>query len=403
MEQFQPHLEWIDSQSQHMIHLTEQWSRINSGSYNVAGLAQMAKVLEDNFLWLDGQMELLDLPPLKAVDSAGGAMEIPVGKALRVRKRPDAPLQIFLGGHMDTVFGIDHPFQTPTYLDDNTLNGPGVADLKGGLVVMLKALEALEKSPWAAQIGWEVLINPDEEIGSQSSDFLLKEAAGRNRLGLVFEPALADGTLAGARKGSGNFTIVVQGRAAHAGREHHLGRNAIVLLAEVTQQVAALTGQREVLTVNPGKVEGGGALNVVPDLALLRLNVRLQQPEDAEWFQSELNKIIESFRVRDGYALALHGGFTRPPKPMDDGNAQVFALVKECGKQLGLDISWNATGGCCDGNNLHAHGLPNVDTLGVRGGKIHSSEEFVLLDSIAERAKLAALILMRLASGEVKL
>lgn len=394
-------LDFIDSQAQHMVHLTESWSRINSGSYHLDGLARMCKALEDNFMWLNGEMERIELPPLNAIDARGEAIDIPVGQALRIRKRPDAPLQVFLGGHMDTVFGRDHPFQTPRYLDDNTLNGPGVADLKGGLVVMLKALEALEQSPYAEKIGWEVLINPDEEIGSQSSDFLLEQAAKRNHLGLIYEPALADGTLAGERKGSGNFSIVVRGRAAHAGREFAKGRNAIVAASEVMLALHALNGARDGVTINVGKVEGGGALNIVPDLAIVRFNVRIVQEADREWLMKKLDGIVDLFKTRPDFQLGVHGNFTRPPKPMSHQNQRIFDLVRETGAMLGLPVAWKATGGCCDGNNLWAHGLPNVDTLGVRGGDIHSDREFVLLDSLPERAKLSALLLMRLASGEV--
>lgn len=400
MQAYNEHLSWIDTQSQHMIHLTESWSRINSGSYHLDGLAVMAKALEDNFLWLNGHMERLDLPPLKAINSQGSEYEIPIGQAIRIRKRPDAPFQVFLGGHMDTVFGRDHPFQTPTYLDENTLNGPGVADLKGGLVVMLKALEALERSPYADKIGWEIVINPDEEIGSQSSDFLFAEAAKRNRLGLIYEPALADGTLAGARKGSGNFTLVVRGQAAHAGREFEKGRNAIVAASQLALSLHAINGLRDGLTLNIGKVEGGGALNVVPDLALLRFNVRIPDDADRQWLLDALDqKIMDFSHAQPGYGVSLHGGFTRAPKPMSPENERVFEMVRECGQMLDLNIEWKATGGCCDGNNLWSYGLPNVDTLGVRGGAIHSDKEFVLLDSIAERAKLSALILMRLAGS----
>ncbi len=403
LAQYQDYLDWIDSQHQHMIHLTMEWSKINSGSYNTEGLAAMCKALEDNFLWLHGGMERIPLAPLESVDSEGKVIAIPMGDALRIRKRPEAPIQIFLGGHMDTVFAKDHYFQEPVFLDENTMNGPGVADLKGGLVVMLKALEAFEKSPWADQLGWEIVINPDEEIGSQSSDVLFAEAAPRNQLGLIFEPSLPDGSLAGSRKGSGNFAIVVHGKAAHAGREHHLGRNAIVACAKITQAVDALNGQREGVTLNPGKIEGGGALNAVPDLAIMRFNVRIQKAEDQTWLEEAFAKILQEANAADGITAELHGKFTRAPKPIEPDNIRIFELVKQVGADLGMEISWNATGGCCDGNNLYKYGLPNVDTLGVCGGNIHSDKEYVLLDSLASRAKLSALLLMRLADGTCRI
>lgn len=400
IDSYAPYLDWIDSQSQHMVHLTEQWSRINSGSYHRDGLARMLKALEDNFLWLNAAIERITLPPLEAVDSKGNVVPIPVGQALRIRKRPEAPIQVFLGGHMDTVFGVDHPFQEPKFLNEHILNGPGVADLKGGLVVMLKALEAFERSPWATQLGYEIVINPDEEIGSQSSDFLFKEAAARNHLGLIYEPALQDGTLAGARKGTGNFTFVVRGRAAHAGRAFESGRNAIVHAATLVQALNALNGKREGVTVNVGKIDGGGALNVVPDLAIVRFNVRVPHLEDQAWVQAECARIQKELDQTPDYHVAMHGCFTRAPKPMTAANEAIFNLVKSAGELLGQPIHWKPTGGCCDGNNLWSYGLPNVDTLGVRGGDIHSDQEFVVLESLVERSRLSALILMRLAAGE---
>lgn len=398
---YAPYLQWIDTQYQAMVELLLNWSAINSGSHHLAGLNHMRQALITTFGTLGGTLEEITLEPMPMVDSSGELVEIPLGKALRISKRPQARHQVLLGGHMDTVFAADHPFQKTTWRDANTLNGPGVADLKGGLVIMLKALEALERSPYAAAIGWEVLINPDEEIGSPGSAPLLAASAQRHQFGLIFEPALADGTLAGARKGSGNFTAVVHGRAAHAGREHPLGRNAIVALAEFIGAIAALTGQQPGITVNPGKIEGGGPVNIVPELAICRFNIRVATPEEQAWVKQRLGAICQDIDSREGISLTLHGGFGRPPKVLDARTVNLFRMIAACGAELGIPIQWRATGGCCDGNNLAAAGLPNVDTLGVRGGHIHSSDEFVLLDSLTERARLTALLLMKLGSGEL--
>ena len=219
-------IDWIESQAERMLELVECWANINSASDNLDGLGQMAAVLTDAFSPLGGQMKLVDLAPHQIIDSSGQVAQKPLGRALSIIKRPDAPLRVFLGIHMDTVFGLDQPFQTTQRLDAGTLRGPGVADAKSGIVVMLTALEALERSDVADLIGWEILINPDEELGSPGSTPLLTQCAKRNHLGFIFEPTLADGSLASQRKGSGNFAIVVRGRAAHAGREFHVGRNA---------------------------------------------------------------------------------------------------------------------------------------------------------------------------------
>lgn len=400
---YQPYLDWVAEQQSAMLETVLGWSVINSGSYHLAGLAEMASVIEKAFAVLGASCERLNLAPMQTIGSLGEMLETPLGQALRFRKRPDVPLQVLLTGHMDTVFAKDHPFQVPVATGANTVNGPGVADMKGGIIVMLHALMALERSPWKEHIGWEVLINPDEEIGSIGSAPLLAEAAKRHKFGLTYEPSLPDGTLAGARKGSGNFTAVMRGRSAHAGREPHLGRNAIVALAEFISTISALNGAKEGITVNPGKIEGGGAVNVVPDLAICRFNVRIATPEEQFWLEQRLHDIQESFVQKEGFRLELHGGFTRPPKILSQKNHHLFSLVKDCGRQLGLALQEKPTGGCCDGNNLAANGLPNVDTLGVRGGNIHSAEEFLLVDSLTERAQLSALLLLRFAAKEISI
>lgn len=403
MREYQPHLDWIASQQEAMLKMTLAWSAINSGSYNLDGLAVMAGAIAQEFAALEpDSTETLDLAPMQAVSRDGGLADVPLGQALRFRKRSHAPLKVLLTGHMDTVFPREHGFQKPQIRDDGTVNGPGVADMKGGIVVMLHALKALERSPWSEHIGWEVLINPDEEIGSIGSAPLLVEGAKRNDFGLTYEPCLPDGTLAGARKGSGNFTAVVHGRAAHAGREPQLGRNAIVLLAEFITAVSGLNGAMPGVTVNPGRIDGGGPVNVVPDLANCAFNIRVATPEEQVFVENELTDLQERFNAREGFRFKLHGGFTRPPKVLSPANIRLFDLIKACGADLGMSLHEKPTGGCCDGNNLAAAGLPNVDTLGVRGANIHSSDEYLVIPSLTEQARLSALLLLRLARGEWK-
>jgi glutamate carboxypeptidase len=395
---FAPWLDWIDTQQDDMLQKMIALASINSGSLNIEGVNQVRETLAEYCLPLGGEAEVVPVAPYQSVSTSGEVKSTPLAHALRIKKRPEAPLQIFFCGHMDTVFPINSDFQQVTWLDDNRLNGPGVADLKGGLMVMIKAIEALERSPWADQIGWEILFNPDEEIGSPGSAPLIAEAATRVDLGLIYEPCMPDGTLAGARKGSGNFSIVVHGKAAHAGREHHLGRNAIRAMCDFISALDSLNGQREGVTINPGFIQGGGAVNVVPDLCVSRFNIRLEKSEDEAWCLSQINQLIQELNERDGIQVELHGGFGRKPKVLTPANLKLFELAQSCGQQLGLPIQWKATGGCCDGNNLAAAGIPNIDTLGVQGGNIHSSDEYMLVSSLTERARLSALLLMRLAT-----
>jgi glutamate carboxypeptidase len=397
MFDYEPYLGGIGKQRDSMVELLLLWADTNSESHNLSGLSKMISLLEDAFSVLEAEAERIDL-----IAAAGSSVpQAPLGQALRIRKRGAAPVRVFLGCHMDTVYRLDHPFQKCEMTDDNTLRGPGVTDAKGGLVVLLKALEAFEKSPWAENLGWELLINPDEEIGSPGSGALLVEAARNNHLGLVFEPSLPDGNLVGDRKGSGNYVVTVRGRAAHAGREPHMGRNAVSTLARFIVELNKASENG--VTINVGYIEGGGPVNVVPDLAVCRFNVRVMTPEDQTYFEEHVDGLVREFNRLDGIALEIEGRFARPPKPLDGKTLQLLAHIAQCGSDLGLNLEWRASGGSCDGNNLAAAGLTTVDSLGVTGGGIHSAEEYVMLDSLTERARLTAMLLMKLGAGEMKL
>src|SRR3569623_1406378 len=232
------------------------WAEVNSGSRNLAGLERMADLLADAFAALPGVLRLEQPQPVENVDASGKTSKIKHGRHLHLTVRPTAPVQLLLTGHMDTVFGSDHAFQHSKWLEDGVLNGPGVADMKGGLAVMLAALKAVERSKGADRLGYEVVINSDEEVGSLGTAALLKQAAQGKHAALTYEPAaLPDGTLAGARPGSGNFSFVIKGRSAHAGRNPEDGRNALLAAADFALRLDRL--KREGLSVNPSRIEGG--------------------------------------------------------------------------------------------------------------------------------------------------
>jgi len=376
------------------------WSHINSGSHNKDGLKTMRAALMQAFSTLPGTLTEKALTRGQYVHENGDITDVEYEPALLLTVRPEADIQIVLTGHYDTVFPKNSHFQKTKILEDGILGGPGVADMKGGILVMLTALQAFETSAHAANIGYSVLLSPDEEIGSLGSAPLLAQLGEKSHIGLTYEPSLSDGSLAGARKGSGNFALIIKGRAAHAGREHHLGRNAITAMARFSVALDDLNGQREGVTFNMAKIDGGGAVNIVPELAIGRFNVRMQEDDDQQWITREIDNLIASVNEQDGITAELTGGFTRPPKPMAPANALVFDWVKRAGEALGVRIKWAPSGGVCEGNNLWASGCPNVDTLGVIGGEIHSDREFAVLSSLTERARLSALILMKIASGE---
>lgn len=395
-------LSWLEQQAAPMTQQLIEWININSGSTHLAGLTQMQQALATAFACLDAEQSVVPCAPLHVMTLAAKQETVPLGNVLRFRKRPQAPYQVLLSGHMDTVFGAAHTFQMSMLLDDKTLSGPGAADMKGGLVIMLYALMALERSTFADRIGWEVVINADEELGSPGSASLLARAASNHQLGLVFEPALdREGTLASARKGSGKFAFVVYGKAAHAGRAFATGRNAITALAEIVVKLHQLNGQREGVTLNVGLIQGGEALNVVPDKAVCQVDIRTTSVADEVWLQDQLQVIQTEFQQREGFRIEISGNFTRPPKLFTPSTVYLYNHLQQLGKQLGIVVQWQPTGGCCDGNNLAAMGLPVIDSLGVRGGAIHSDQEFVMLDSLVERARLTALLLMSIAQGDL--
>ncbi|MEO7635666.1 MAG: hydrolase [Sphingomicrobium sp.] len=373
------------------------WAAVNTGSRNLAGLERMAALLADAFAGLPGDVQFEQPGEVEAVDKSGRTDSIAHGRHLRVSVRPQAPLQLLFTGHMDTVFAADHAFQETRWLDDAVINGPGVADMKGGIAVMLAALKAVEASA-APAFGYDIVINSDEEVGSLSSAPLLAACARGKRAALTYEPAaLPDGTLAGARPGSGNFAIVVRGRSAHAGRNPEDGRNAVLAAADLALRLGHAKGPR--LSINPSRIEGGSPSNVVPDLAVLRVNLRPATPDDEQRAKALIAELIAAVAAEHEVEFHVHGGFGRPPKPLSPDAEALFGLVKQAGADLGQTIGWQPSGGVCDGNNIAACGVPVVDTMGVRGGKIHSMEEFLIVASLAERAALSALTILRLAGG----
>ncbi len=370
------------------------WSAVNSGSRNLPGLRTMAGLLADAFAGLPGEVALVAPDPVEIVDPDGAIRAVDHGDHVLVTVRPQAPVQLLFTGHYDTVFGADHSFQATRTLGDGRLNGPGTADMKGGLALMLAALKAVETTPAAAGFGYQVLIDSDEEVGSPSSAALIARCARGKAAAFTYEPALPDGTLAGARAGSGNFSIVVTGRSAHAGRNPEEGRNALLAAADIALRLEKAIGPR--LSVNPARIDGGGPNNVVPDHAVLRVNFRPHTPEEEARARSHLDSAVAIVAAQREVSIHVHGGFGRPPKPLDPAAERLFGLVRDAGADLGVPVAWKATGGVCDGNNIAACGVPVVDTMGARGGAIHSSEEFLIPESLPERAQLSTLAILRL-------
>lgn len=376
-----------------MLMQVERWAAINTGTRNLDGLKALAGLLADEFALLPGALSLVSGDLVESVAANGEISTIMHGDHLHLRVRPEASVQMLFTGHMDTVFAADHPFQTLKWLEPGVLNGPGVADMKGGIAVMLAALKAVEASD--AGFGYEVIINSDEEVGSPSSAALIARAAQGKLAAFTYEPsALPDGTLAGARAGSGNFSIIITGKSAHAGRNPDDGRNAVIAAADLAVRLKAASGAG--FSCNPARIEGGAPNNVVPDHAILRVNFRPKTPVDEGVARALLDTLASEIARTHDVKIHIHGSFGRPPKPMDEKAEKLFNLVKLCGADLGQSIGWKDSGGVCDGNNIAACGVPVVDTMGVRGGSIHSADEFMIADSLGERAALSALAISRI-------
>lgn len=393
-------LDHLAARQDAMLKRTVSWAEVNTGSWNADGLNRLAPMIATAFGETEATVELIKTDLIEKVDGKGVMQGFQSGPVLCATARPDAPLQVVMTGHYDTVFP-DGTFTQITDLGGGKLNGPGLCDMKGGICVMLEALKAFEAGPLKDRLGYRVVLSPDEETGNHASNAAIMDAARKAHIGLTFEPCMEDGSFSGARKGSAVWDVIFQGRSAHAGREPEKGRSALMAAAEFALKTEALTDQREGTTFNIGSIDGGDAVNVVPALCVVRLGARAPDAASAEWAQAQIDRILTEVTQRDGITAHTHGGFYRPPKPRNAAQSQLFGDVAETAKALGITIHFKDTGGVCEGNNVFAAGTPNIDTLGVRGGRIHSAEEFMMVDSLSERAGLATLILHRIADGRI--
>lgn len=395
-------IERLEAVAEQMVARTIGWSEVNTGSTNTAGLKAFAPVLAEAYSELEADVVLEPAKPFEVVGKNGEIEDIHTGPILRVKARPDAPVQIVMSGHYDTVFPPEAGFNSVTDLGNGRLNGPGLADMKGGLCLMLEALKTFEAGPMRDTIGYQIVVTPDEEIGNFASADALREAASSGALiGMTYEPCMESGAMSGGRKGSAVYDVVFRGKAAHAGRSHAEGRSAIAAAAQFVGGIEALNGGYEGVTFNTGKIDGGNAVNIVPDLAIVRFGARAPDAEAAAWADAKIRTLLDEVLKRDGINGHAHGGFYRPPKPRNAAQQALFEAVSGTGQAIGLDLEFIDTGGVCEGNNIFAAGVPNVDTLGVLGGRIHSAEEFVETASFAKRGALSALLLNRLADGRI--
>jgi glutamate carboxypeptidase len=379
--------------------LLERWANINSGSGHAAGLARMADTLRADF------SHAFPAATIEEINTDAPGFNPPGSRALRIRLRPAAPTQVFLCGHYDTVYEADDAFQVCRWLDATTLNGPGVADMKGGLVTILAALQAFEATPHAASVGWEVLLTPDEETGSHGTAHLFRAAARDHQFGFVFEPGRPNGNIIHSRKGTGGLVATCHGRAAHAAKVPNDGRSAILALAEFLLDAAKIPSEMPDVMVNVGNIRGGtAATNVVPHFAESEIDIRITKIADSEPLLARFQALADRINTRDGIKLTLKGGFNRPPKECLPAEEAVFPEWQRAARDVGVpEFTWVHGGGGSDGNFLTAGGLPNLDGIGPIGDNLHSDREFCRVETIAPRAQIVALVLHRVAAGEIQL
>lgn len=290
---------------------------------------------------------------------------------------------ILLLCHMDTVFPIGTLAKMPYREADGKIFGPGTLDMKAGIVIALAAIEDAQKAGLTRPL--TLLCTSDEEIGSLSSRDLIQTLARESSLVLVLEGALLDGSLKTWRKGVGEFWVKVKGRAAHAGGDHEKGRNAIEEMAHQVIAIQNLTDYSKQTTLNVGVIEGGTVSNVVPEEAVIQVDVRVMQPGEWERLEIEMNKLKP---VLEGTSLEITGGLNRPPMPFDATMKATFEKAKSIAAGIGIELKAGGTGGASDANFVAPLEIAVLDGLGAVGEGYHSEREYILENCLDEKKKL---------------
>jgi glutamate carboxypeptidase len=295
---------------------------------------------------------------------------------------------------MDTVFDEGTVAERPFRVDDGIARGPGVSDMKGGLLAGFCAVEALQDARFDAFGRITYVCNPDEEIGSPFSGPVIAELAPAYDAAFVLEGARANGDIVSARKGITDYTIEFSGRAAHAGVEPEKGANAVLAAAKATVALHALNGRWPGVTVNVGVARGGTRTNVVPDRCVLQVDLRSPELVSLEEAQAEIERACSDHGI-DGVTVHVDGEGWHRPMEKKEGGARLAALAIEIAAELGFDLHDAATGGASDANTTSAAGTPTIDGLGPIGGDDHSPAEWLDLGSVAPRVALLAGLISR--------
>ncbi|MDR7483588.1 MAG: M20 family metallopeptidase [Armatimonadota bacterium] len=357
--------------------LLEALVNLDTGSHALDALAAAGQ-------WLETQLEALGLQARR--------LEFPDAGPIVVGTRAGAGrARLLFLAHYDTVFDSAEVRRRPFRSDGQRAYGPGVADMKGGVVTLWEALRLLGASGWDDYASLTVLHNADEEIGSPRSRAVIEEEARRTDLCFVLEPGRPDGSVVTARKGVGRYTLTVHGRAAHAGAYPQDGASALVALAHKIVELHALNDYARGLTVNVVVTEGGTRANVVPEVARAEIDVRVPAMAQVATLEARLREIAAREHLPRTHAV-LEGGVNRPPMEPSPRSQALLALAQASAQALGFALPAASTGGGSDGNFVAALGVPVLDGLGAVGGGFHSAEEYLEVASLPQRAVLLALV-----------
>ena len=291
--------------------------------------------------------------------------------------------------HMDTVYPLGTLAERPLRLEDGRLYGPGVFDMKAGIVIALQAVRGLQDRGEMPAFPVRLLCTADEEIGSHASRTMIEDLARQSRLVLVMEPALPGGVVKTWRKGVGGYTIRIQGKAAHAGGDHQKGRNAIEEMAHHILALQGLTDYEAGTTLNVGVIKGGTTSNVVPDSCEIVVDYRIMRISEV----ARVEQAVHSLKpVLDGVEIQIDGGLNRPPMERNERMLATFARAQQIAATLGFTLEESGTGGASDGN-FTASLAPTLDGMGADGDGAHAVHEHIVVNSLPRRAALVAALL----------
>ena len=296
--------------------------------------------------------------------------------------------QVMALGHSDTVYPLGTLAKMPFRQNKDRLWGPGVLDMKAGIVFFVFAMRALRDLDIPVNRKVLLQLNSDEEVGSDSSRPLTEKEARRSAAVLVLEPGQGmNGMLKTARKGVGDYLVAVKGKAAHAGVDFANGASAILELARQIEKISSFTQQERGITVNPGVISGGTRTNVIAAEARVEVDIRIARMKDG----AGLDKKFRSLKAVDKRCtVTVTGGLNRPPMERTAGIVALFQKAKALGRELGVELEESSTGGGSDGNFTAALGIPTLDGLGGVGEGAHAPNESILIDRIADRTALLA-------------